>query len=282
MSDVSSWTWKPTPPWPSFASNLELKANSSASRGTTQPCFPGLRGHQLVTCKRPRRQRCLRLRDSSGGGRPLRGVPVRRGSKGSRAKAPKAKRFTLAALASQHARLQDLVVQLQEVASKLIAAAQVSFRSRPPTQQTPSLLHTRRSAILCPRLFLQLNPEPAFLCEASGKPAFSGSSRGGGPAGHYRRRVAWRTRRRPLEASSGKSSDGPISSASSDPLADLQAPSSLSTQRTAGRQKLQLKLAARDGSFFERVYSAAARRMYPAMRPASASELCQREAVMVK
>ena len=68
-----------------------------------------------------------------------------------------------------------------------------------------------------------------------------------------------------------------ISSASSNPLADLQAPSSLSTRGTAGRQKLQLELAARDGCLFERVYSAAARRMYPAMRPASASELCQRK-----
>ena len=182
---------------------------------------------------------------------------------GAKAEA-KAKNITLAALASQHAGLQDLVtalaLQLQDVSAKqdeVIAAARAPTAASAETLRMPPAAHPHlRNPVS------QVAPCAGHSEEASGRPGPSAANSANRRFSLKRARcrsAAWHYRRRAV---------------------DLQAAPGLSTRGTLGRQKLQAELAARDGSFFERAYSAAARRMYPASRPASALELCQKEPVM--
>ena len=73
---------------------------------------------------------------------------------------------------------------------------------------------------------------------------------------------------------------GQISTASSDPLTDLQSTQKSFHEGDAWTSKAATRTGPTDGSFFERAYQAAARRMDPTVSSAQAAELSQQGPVM--
>ena len=209
----------------------------------------------------------------------------------------KAKRPTLAGLAASQATLQELVVSLVEQVQTLTevqAKAVPSALPAAPVQQAAPLpvaeptghaalkapLHAmlppaparakRLSDILGPPPPIRahawpqespVDPDPDHVTEPL--PGITDDELRGGPSEPLAQAML-------LQAKALTTLVGQLAGSTPDSLIDLPASSvSTSTKGTTGRLKIQAELAQRDGSFFDRTFAAAGRRMDPTSVPGS-------------